>query len=292
MEAILQWGIEVVLWFQYFSPSLDILFKIFSLSGNELFYLLFMPAIIWCINPRIGIRLLILTLASTYLNALAKLLIDQPRPFNYDSRVKELMHATGGGLPSGHTQNALVFWSYIAASFKSKKLWIFAGVMMVFVPLSRVYLGVHFPTDLLGGYFLGIVVLLLFMKIEQPVIDWLKQKKLGFHLSLSLGIPMFLVFTAPEFDPAITGIGGVLMGALIGLSFEQQRREFQVPKTIMKKIMGYFIGIIILFAFYIGLKLAFISLEPQPIFRFIRYSIIGFHITFLAPWVLFKLKLA
>jgi len=56
--------------------------------------------------------------------------------------------------------------------------------------------------------------------------------------------------------------------------------------------MGYFIGIIILFAFYIGLKLAFISLEPQPIFRFIRYSIIGFHITFLAPWVLFKLKLA
>jgi len=292
MEAILQWGIEVVLWFQYFSPSLDILFKIFSLSGNELFYLLFMPAIIWCINPRIGIRLLILTLVSTYLNALAKLLIDQPRPFNYDSRVKELMHATGGGLPSGHTQNALVFWSYIAASFKSKKLWIFAGVMMVFVPLSRVYLGVHFPTDLLGGYLLGIVVLLLFMKIEKPVINWLKQKNLGFHLSLSLGIPMLLVFTAPELDPAITGIGGVLMGALIGLSFEHQRREFQVPKTIMKKIMGYFIGIIILFAFYIGLKLAFVSLEPQPIFRFIRYTIIGFHITFIAPWILFKLKLS
>ncbi|PCI73092.1 MAG: hypothetical protein COB38_01505 [Gammaproteobacteria bacterium] len=271
MEEALQWGIEVVLWFQRFSPTLDIPFEIFSHSGNELFYLLFMPAIIWCISPRIGIRLLILTMASTYLNALAKLLIDQPRPFNYDSRVKELMHATGGGLPSGHTQNALVFWSYIAASFKSKKLWILAGVMMVFVPLSRVYLGVHFPTDLLGGYLLGIAVLLLFMKIEEPIIDWLKQKNIIYHLALSLTIPTLLILLAPEVDPTISGISGVLMGALIGLSFEQQRGDFDIPKSIVNKVISYFVGIAILFAFYVGLKMAFSGLEPQPVFRFIKH---------------------
>ena len=198
MEKLLEWGVNVVLWFQQFSPGFDLPFKLFSFTGDEMFYLLFLPVIFWCINRHFGIRIMILFLLSNYINSFAKLVADQPRPFNVDTRIKAIVHATGGGLPSGHTQNALIFWGYLASCFKRKWLWILAVIMIIFVPMSRVYLGVHFPTDLIGGYVLGILVLLLFIKLEQPVIDWLKQKSMGLHLVLSLLIPILLALMMPS----------------------------------------------------------------------------------------------
>ncbi|MCK5100221.1 MAG: phosphatase PAP2 family protein [Desulfobacteraceae bacterium] len=263
MGSLLEWGVDVVLWFQQFSPALDLWFKFFSFTGDEMFYLLFLPVIFWCINRHFGIRLMILFLFSNYINSVAKMIVDQPRPFNFDTRIKAIVHATGGGLPSGHTQNALIFWGYLASCFKRKWLWTLAVIMIIFVPMSRVYLGVHFPTDLIGGYILGIIVLLLFMKLGQPVIDWIKQKSLSLQLVLSFLIPVFLVMIMPSADPIGISVCGVLM-----------------------------VGIIILLVFYIGLKKAFIGLEPKPVFRFIRYTIIGLHFTFLGPLVFVKLKLA
>jgi hypothetical protein len=56
-EDILDWGIEVVLWFQQFSPEFDLPFKSVTFLGNLEFFLLFMPLIYWCIDRRMGARL-------------------------------------------------------------------------------------------------------------------------------------------------------------------------------------------------------------------------------------------
>lgn len=82
----LDWGIEIVLWFQQFSPALDSFFKSLTFLGNQEFFLLFMPLVYWCIDRRTGARLFILLLFSAYLNAVAKVLVDQPRPFDYNPR--------------------------------------------------------------------------------------------------------------------------------------------------------------------------------------------------------------
>lgn len=292
MESILEWGIGVILWLQQFSPALDLPFKILTFTGDELFYLLLLPVIIWCISLRTGVRLMALLLLNTYVNSFSKLLFDQPRPFHIDETIKKIVHATGGGFPSGHTQITVVFWSYLAASFKHKWLWILAALMMIFVPLSRVYLGVHFPTDLLGGYVLGIIILLLFMKFEQPVIDWLQSKTMKLKLLLSSVIPLFLLLILPSADATATAVCGVLMGGWTGLVLEQKLTGFQVATSLTKKLICYLVGTVILVVLYYGLRKAFQGLEPQPVFAFIRYTIIGFHFTFLAPWIFVKLKLA
>lgn len=292
MESLLEWGVDIVLWFQQFSPALDLPFKVFTFTGDEMFYLLFLPVIVWCVSPRFGVRLMILFLLNTYVNSVMKLIVDQPRPFNIDTRVKKIVAAAGGGLPSGHTQSALVFWTYLAVCFKRKWLWILAGVMIIFVPMSRIYLGVHFPTDLLGGYILGIIVLLLFMKLEQPVIDWLKQKSIGLQLALSSLIPILLALMMPSADPTGITVCATLMGGCVGLSLERRWVGFEIPDTLWKKLACYLIGIIILFVFYIGLKKAFAGLEPEPVFRFIRYAIVGLHFVFFGPWIFVKLKIA
>ena len=257
MEKILEWGIEIVLWFQQFSPGFDLMFKIFTFSGEEMFYLLFLPVIIWCISMRFGVRLMILFLFNAYFNSFAKLIVDQPRPFNIDNRVKQIVHASGGGLPSGHTQNALVFWTYLARHFKHKWLWILTVVMIIFVPMSRVYLGVHFPTDLLGGYILGIIVLLLFIKLDQPVTDWLKKRGLGLQLIMSLLIPILMIMMLPSPEPSSIAACAVLLGGCVGISFERKWIKFKTPDTFLKKLACYLIGTIILFAFLCRIEKSF-----------------------------------
>ena len=166
MEGILDWGIRVVLWFQQASPALDIPFQALTLMGNERFYLLFFPLFYWCVHRRVGARLIVLFLFSSFPNAVAKQWAGQPRPFEYDPMVQRLWPTGGRGFPSGHTQSAVVIWGYLASQFRGVWLWGVAGLLIILIPLSRVYLGVHFPTDLLGGYLLGAAFLLLYLRLE------------------------------------------------------------------------------------------------------------------------------
>jgi len=292
MQEILDWGIDVVLGFQHYSPTFDLTFIAFSFTGSELFFLFLLPLISWCISPRVGVRLLILVLLNTYVNAVAKLLFAQPRPFDYDPRVLKIEHAVGGGLPSGHTQTAVIFWGYLSHFYKKKWLWGIALIMVIFVPLSRIYLGVHFPTDLLGGYIIGLIMLMLFIKFEQPFIDWIRSKTLKGQLLLASSFPLILLVIAPDIDQIIISISAVLTGALVGTVIANKYLEYHVPELIWKRIACYFVGIIILFAIYVGLKKVFIGLEPAPIYRYVRYTLVGFHFTFFAPWLFTKLRIA
>ncbi|HIE39110.1 MAG TPA: phosphatase PAP2 family protein, partial [Anaerolineae bacterium] len=174
MEGILDWGVEVILWCQRFSPALDLPFRLFTFMGEETFFLLLLPILYWCLDRRTGARLTVLFLFSAYINAVAKVVAGQPRPLDYaPNRVRPLWDTGGYGLPSGHTQSAVVVWGYLASQLRRAWLWVVAGLLMVFIPLSRVYLGVHFPTDLLCGYILGAVLLLLYLWLEPGAEMWL-----------------------------------------------------------------------------------------------------------------------
>lgn len=66
------------------------------------------------------------------------------------------------GFPSGHTSSSVTLWGTAALMFRKKTATALAAAMMVFIPLSRMYLGRHFFADVLAGYFLGFLVLLVF----------------------------------------------------------------------------------------------------------------------------------
>ena len=57
MQSILDWGANVVLWFQQFHPVLDLPFKGFTLLGEEEFFMLMLPLVYWCLDRRTGARL-------------------------------------------------------------------------------------------------------------------------------------------------------------------------------------------------------------------------------------------
>lgn len=291
MENIYRWGIDLINWFQQASPSLDLPFILITMTGDQIFYMLFLPLIIWTVNRETGLRLTVFFLICGFINSVAKAIIIAPRPQHFDPSVNAIVKATSGGMPSGHTQNALFVWGYVFKWFQNKVIRIIAIILIILVPISRVYLGVHFPTDLLGGYLLGGILLGLTLKFEDTWVSVIS--KFGFvqRLILTITIPLLMMLVFPGNSSGQIVICATLFGGGIGIVFSERYLTIQIPDKLGKKIIAYLVGTVILFLIYIGLKKSFDSLEPQAVFRFIRYSLIGFHITFIAPWIFGKIGL-
>ena len=292
VTSLLDWGIQVVLWFQQFSPTFDLPFKALTFLGDETFYLVFMPLFYWCIDRRTGSRLFFLLLFSAYLNAIAKVLADQPRPFAYDPRVKAIAHAGGGGMPSGHTQNAVVVWGFLAARSGKKTAWLIAAFLMIGIPLSRVYLGVHFPTDLIGGYLLGGIILILFLWLAPRLEIWLMEQGFARQLLISFLGPLILILLNYGGNKDVLSMISVLMGVCVGFTLERRFVRFSCGGVWWKRAIRYLLGVFVLFGLWGGLKLAFGGMEPAGLLRFIRYVLVGLWGGVGAPWVFVRLRLA
>ncbi len=284
------WGIQVILWLQQFSPWLDLPFTALTLLGEEMFFLLFLPGLYWCIDRHVGARLTVLFLCSTYLNFVAKTLADQPRPFEYDPRVRQLAEAPGGGLPSNHAQNAMVVWGYLAARFRQAWLGWMAGLLMILIPLSRLYLGVHLPTDLLAGYILGGLLLWLFLHLEPRVMAWLKERGLAWHLGLAIVVPPLLTLLLPTEEGVTTS--ATLLGMGIGFALERRWLGFESGGSWQQRVWRFGLGMLVMIGLWLGLRLAFADLEPAFLYRFIRYGLMGLWGAFGAPWIFVRLGLA
>ncbi|MBN1103828.1 MAG: phosphatase PAP2 family protein [Deltaproteobacteria bacterium] len=292
IKGVLDSGVDFILRIQGFSPGLDAPFRVLTFLGNEGFYLFLLPLIYWCLDKRTGIRLSVLFLLSAYVNDVAKTLFGQPRPFEYDSRVRPLARAEGGGLPSGHTQHAVVVWGYLSLRFGRLWAWCVAALLMVLIPLSRLYLGVHFPTDLLGGYILGALLLILYVRLEPRVEALFKARGLIWQLAAALCVPGLLILLAPAGAKSALAAGATLTGIAVGMVLEERWVRFQSGGHWKKMALRFLIGTAVSLAIWAGLKAGFRSLDPEPLFRFVRYGLLGLWVAAGAPWLFCRLGLA
>lgn len=103
----------------------------------------------------------------TLLNQLLKRVFRRLRPIN------GIISEFGYSFPSGHSMVSMAFYGFLIyllykSNFKYKN--IFIGLLIVLILLigiSRIYLGVHYPTDVFGGFLLSISYLLLFIEISK-----------------------------------------------------------------------------------------------------------------------------
>lgn len=105
------------------------------------------------------------------ISGLLKVLIQSPRPFVEFSQVHTLFPETGYGFPSGHATfyMALAFAMY----FSHKKTGYVMMILAFLIGIARIFAGVHFPLDILGGWALGAVT----AHIVRMIYDKLHTKK-------------------------------------------------------------------------------------------------------------------
>lgn len=101
------------------------------------------------------------------LNRILKFIIARPRP-----EILRLVPEEGYSFPSGHAMVSMGFYGFliylIYTKIKNKKikypLIIFLSLLILLIGISRIYLGVHYFTDVIGGFIIAIIYLILFIK--------------------------------------------------------------------------------------------------------------------------------
>jgi membrane-associated phospholipid phosphatase len=326
MNTFLDWGIPILTAFQGLADWLQPIMNAFTILGDELGYLVIMPFILWSVDYGLGLRFGTIVLSSSALNSMLKWTFSLPRPYWVDARVEGFLNATSFGFPSGHAQSAVVAWGRIIVWVKKRWAYLALGALILLISISRWYLGVHYPSDTLGGWIFGLCLLWAFVKLEEPVIRFLKRQSVWRQivwvflasvvlLGLGFGVlaatqnkalpdswetaAMANVLDSDEaFEPrdpaSIVTAAGAIFGTGAGALLLYQWNQFSTAGPWLQRIGRYFVGLIGMVAIYAGLKAVFPS-GTDPIallLRYIRYALVGIWGSYLAPRLFVAIGLA
>ncbi len=306
---------QIVIFLQTFSTSLlDLFFGFITFFGDKLFIIGIIIVIFFCIDKKLAIYVAFLTIFTAFITFMAKGFFGLERPYLEYERlnkteikgIKDILGQlpTDYTFPSGHSSNAGSFWPFLATQWRRPGFWIIVVFMIVMVPLSRCYLGVHWPTDVIIGVLLGILITLLFIYMLPRMEEFAAKSSPSILVLIAIIAPIIAVVISHistvlmgnDFELADTSsYAGLFLGLSVGYMLENRYVNLKVKEVRSnKKILIYraVIGLIIIFIIYFGLSTitGMISKEfpLYQIARFCRYAILAFFGIFCVPW-LFKI---
>ena len=207
--------------------------RVITAIGYIEFFMVFLVFIIFAVDFKKGFILLLILFWTGGVTVILKEHFNLPRPFHVDNRVQfldgqlenesvfefvdqgartfwePLPAATlsairdkgdfAHGFPSGHTSIAIALWGAVFLLFPNKWVRSLAVALMILIPFSRIYLGVHFIADVLGGLVIGAFALGICYRLvlrKQKLAHYLRQERMPATvnaLSLFLLISPFVV---------------------------------------------------------------------------------------------------
>jgi len=285
----------------------------FTFLGNEIFFMVALPLVFWCVNKALGRDLVLLLALSNFFNGLVKGLCRLPRPFWIDSRLA-LSSETSFGLPSGHTMNTTILFGYITTRLRRAWRWL-PIVIILLVSVSRLYLGMHFPGDVLAGWALGVLLLAGYIWLRPRATAWLRDLRLGTHILLALVAALVvwglytLVLALPGGDRQTFGLlftgaqeamregsgtlAGMFFGLWVGLVIEARYVRFATAGPLWQRALRYLLGMVGVIGLWAGLKAIFPA-EPYGAglaLRAVRYALMMLWTAWFWPWLFVRIGL-
>lgn len=322
MQTLIDGGIAFIIALQGLGDWLIVPMRFFSYLGTEDFFFLVLPLIYWSIDSALGLRVGLILATSSMFNYMGKLLFAGPRPYWISSHVRALWPETSFGIPSGHAQEAMSVWGIIAAYRKQAWVWVAAMSLVFFIGFSRLYLGSHFPHDVIFGWLLGGVILWAFIRFWDSVAAWLVKKSLMQQTLIAFVASMIFValgmatvalrsgFQVPALwvdnallagtelpapvDPnGIFTSAGSFFGLGFGLAWIMSMGGYQATGPVWMRALRYVIGLVGVLILWMGLGEIFPRGEGILFYslRFIRYALVGWWVTGGAPWVFIRFKI-
>ena len=164
---------SLLLWIhQFANPQLNGLMLLITALGDPgMVITVFISTIAWLVMKRRYtdvIRFTIACAGGVVINQVMKLFFAKPRPELWTRLISE----TSFSFPSGHAVGSMVVYGFIGYIFArefplyQKYIYTAASILIIAIGFSRLYLGVHYPTDIIAGYGVGILWLITCLKVK------------------------------------------------------------------------------------------------------------------------------
>ena len=294
------WELQLMEWLQTHIGSSGFGFWLLSnLSafGEQTLLVAIMGFLYWGLNKEFGKYIGVNVLMANVWNPMIKNIALRLRPYFVDDKIQLLrlidegadpmdVAAQGYSFPSGHSANAVTAYGSLAAHEKKRKwLWALAIVLPILVGFSRVYVGAHFPTDVLCGWLLGAIIVTVIPLLRSKI----QNRWLFYAILLLTTVPGFFFCTSNDYFSSF----GMLLGFIFAEPFEEKFVKFENTRNILRCILRTIGGALLYFGLNAVLKLPFPKalLEESgfvsQLIRTLRYAVVIFVVIGVYP-MLFK----
>lgn len=237
-------------------------------------------------DKKLGKKVVYISVFSMLTNNVLKLLIKAPRPIGEPGIVSIRIETAGGySFPSGHSQNTATLFTWLAKIIKQRKFTIIGIVVVVLVMFSRLYLGVHYPVDVVVGSLLGWgISCFLFTHIDR-----VRKPHLLAAIMALIFLPFLILFGLqdPLMAHELFKMYGLFVGSIVAFVFEEKYVQFTMNTCRWRASLRFVLGIALALGLQAGLKFV---LPASHVGDLIRYFAIAFVALGLYPYLFKKLR--
>ncbi|ARZ62425.1 phosphatase PAP2 family protein [Bacillus anthracis] len=255
-------------------------FKLVSILANETLYLVIISFLYWCVSKRKAFHMIVMLCFSGYIGIMVKEFMKIPRPYTYDG-IEALYEksAAGYSFPSTHVQLSTTFWGSFMILCKKRIVWIIGIIFIILVAISRLYLRVHWLSDIIGAVLFSVIVVYLYTKVTMGLSD----RKFILLQRIILAVSLIMYVMTSQVDNL--KLLGVLTGSTIGIMLENHFINMNESNDFKMQVVKTVLGLSIM------LIMQFILKKVIPDMYYLRYAVTGITITFLCPFMFHMLRL-
>ena len=231
------WEVKLIEWLQRTAgPVVEGITKVLSFIGGETVMLAVLIGMLFCYKKEAGKRCALTVLTASMWFPMIKNVVLRIRPYiAHREQVKALSIVEkdagvwdslqqGFSFPSGHCATSVSLYGSIGRELRKRWMWFLAVALPLLIGLSRFIAGVHYPTDVLGGWAVGLLAIGFCMLLEKKV----RNESLRYLILLAVTAPGIFWCSSRDYYSAL----GLMTGMAAAVPFEKKYVDYQDTRNV------------------------------------------------------------
>ena len=236
------WEVSLIEWVQRSMGQVgEIAARVMSFIGGETITLLLLIALLFCYRKEAGKKVACSVLMAGIWFPMVKNIVLRVRPYMaHKEQVKclQVVEADadkmdivqqGYSFPSGHGATAVSLFGSAAMEIRKRWMWCLAVILPLLIGLSRIAVGVHYPTDVLAGWAVGLAAI----GFNMLLVKYVKKEWVRYVILLALTVPGIFWCTSRDYFTAL----GLLIAAAVAFPYEEKYVKFQDTRNVWAMIL-------------------------------------------------------